>query len=148
LSSSKPYRLIVKVLSKSKAKLFRLIPLKSIISGEPFEVSFHFQNISEETFPGADFNYDIVWPSQQYNTETIKVPLLKKNGSYNTPSATINALSDGFGLVYIRKSPMHEGFYVIKDEKGGLRNVHFYRGKRVEDYIKKGFSVSSIKAKT
>ncbi|MDH5448321.1 MAG: hypothetical protein OEY24_08050 [Candidatus Bathyarchaeota archaeon] len=76
------------------------------------------------------------------------MPLLKKNGSYNTPSVTYNALSDGFGLVFISKSPTDKEVYVIKDEKGNLRKVLFYDGKRVEDYIKPGSSVSVIKAKT
>jgi len=50
LSSPESYRLIVKIFLKSKAKLFRLIPLKSVISGEPYEISFHIQNISEGIF--------------------------------------------------------------------------------------------------
>jgi len=148
LKEQKPYKLIVKISLKSKAKLFKSIPLKSVVKGEPYELTFYFQNIAEETFPGANFNFDIQWPTDQFDSGTIKVPLLEKNGSYNSPSATFTALSDNSALVFIRVSHHHEGEYHIKNEKNELRTVQFYKGKRVEDRIKSNRSISLINSKT
>lgn len=148
LKEQKPYKLIVKTSLKSKAKLFKSIPLKSVVSGEPYEITFYFQNIAEETFPGANFNFDIQWPSQQFDSGTIKVPPLNKNDAHNSSSTTFTALSDGSSLVFIRVNPYHMGEYHIKNEKNELRTVQFYKGKRVEDRIKSSASISLINSKT
>jgi len=148
LSELENYRLSVKVFLKSNAKLFKLIPLKSVISGEPYKLSFLFKNLAEETFPRSALKYNILWPTDQFDDGTIEVPPLKKNDSYNSPWFTYDALSDGFGLVFIRESPQHEGLYRVKDEEGRTRKIQFYRGKHPADIIRASSSIEGIKAKT
>jgi hypothetical protein len=137
-----PYKLIVKASLKSKAKFLKLFPIKSFIAGEPFELSFEIQNISEEGFPGADFSFKIVWPSGQVFFDGFPIPPLKKTEVYKSPAITTEALCNGFGLISIT-APLS-----IKDEQGKTRNITYYSGERVEDYIDIQSSISSVRAKT
>jgi len=129
MSRMESYKLVVKTFLKSKARLFRFLPMKSFVAGEFFEISFRLENMSQEAFPGADFSYKIDWPSGQRVNNLFPIPPLKRNETYNSPPFTTQALCDGFGLIFIT------GPLSIKDEQGKTREVTFYSGKRVEDYI-------------
>jgi hypothetical protein len=52
MSKSKPYRLLIRPLTESKAKFLRIFPLrkKSFVEGEKLRVSFELENISEKDF--------------------------------------------------------------------------------------------------
>jgi hypothetical protein len=142
MSGLEPYKLVVKTIVKSKAKLFKFLPTKSFVLGGSFQISFRFENMSQETFPGADCSYKIEWPSRQIVEHRFPISPLKKNEVYNSPTLTTEALCDGFGLIYIT------GLSTVKDEQGRTRQVKFYSGKRVEDYIDIEYSVSSVNAKS
>jgi len=142
MSILESYKLVVKTSLKSKARLLRFLPTKSFVAGEPFEISFEIQNISGEDFPGADFSYKIVWPSEQEVRDHFPIPPLKMNEIYNSPAITTEALCNGFGLIFIT------GPQSMKNEQCKVRNVTFYSGKRVEDYVDVSSSISSVKAKS
>ena len=115
--------------------------MKSFVEGEKYEISFRLENIGNEFFPGGDLPFQISWPSEQYTKGEFPIPPLKRNERYETPEASPNALSSGFGLVYIKLRQ-------VKNEEGEDHKVEFYSGKRVEDYIDISESISKIKVKT
>lgn len=143
MSKPEAYKLTIKAIVKSKAKLFKFIPLKSIVAGEIFKISFQFQNISDETFPGVSFNYQIFWPSEQFTTDDFEIPALKKNESYNSPTIETEAFCEGFALIFANKK--HE--LMVKDEQGRMRLVKLYKGKHEDDYLRPQYSIASAKAK-
>ncbi len=142
MSKPQPYKLIVTIIVKSKAKLFGFFPIKSVISGEFFEIHFQFENISEETFPGTDFLYSIEWPSVQSVRGSFPIGPLKKNQFHGSPPITTHALCEGFGLIFI-KGPL-----TVKDKQARTRQIEYYSGKRVEDHIDIRSSSASVIAKS
>lgn len=143
MSKPEPYKLTINVSLKSKAKLFKFFPMKSIISGQYFDIAVRLQNIGNETFPGADFHFEIVWPSQQMVKHRFPIPKLEVNEIYDSPKFKTEALCDGFGLIFLRgrRSP------IVKDGQGNLREIQFYEGKRTEDLMNIRVSVASINSK-
>lgn len=144
MTSPKPYKLIIRPILNSKAKLLKLFPTDSFIYHQPFEISFHFQNIGNETFPGAEFYYEIHWPSGQVVSERFPLPPLKKNESFDSSIFKTDALAEGYGLIFISR---RSSTLIIKDEKNFWpREVEFYKGERVEDYIDIRASIASVNA--
>jgi hypothetical protein len=148
-SEPQPYKLILKTELKSKAKLFRLIPLKSFVSGERFECSWLFRNVSNERFPGTASRrvpIEIICPSGQIVNTSFLIPPLGENEIWATPKLASEALCEGFGLIFIRwRTPF------VEDRKGKQRGVLFYRSKhslKQNDNIRISESISSIKAKS
>lgn len=143
MAELKPHKLIVKTSFKSRAKLFRLIPVKSFIIGETFELSFQFKNVNDKTFPGGVFSYEIRWPSQQAVQAFFSIPPLPTGESFESSRFKSEALCEGFGLVFVR------GNFFVTD-KGGKREVEFYTDELavpLADKVRRGTSIASIKAK-
>jgi len=143
MSNLKPYRLIIKPLTESKAKFLRIIPMrkKSFVEGEKLEISFELENLSNEIFPGGMLYFYINWTSGQQVRHSFPIPPLKPNQIWVTSKFETDALSHGFALIYIRMPDIH-------DEQGKPHDVEFYSGRRVENYIDIRASVAAIKVKT
>jgi hypothetical protein len=142
LANREPYRLIIRPLLKSKAKLLKLFPTDSFIYHQPFEIAFHFQNISDETFPGAEFYYEVHWPSGQVVWKKFSIPPLKKNEPFNSPIFKTAALCEGYGLILILRGAAQ---WIIKDEKSFWpREVECYRGEMAEDRMDISTNIASV----
>ena len=143
MSEPKAYKLIIKPLTESKAKFLRIFPMrkKSFLEGEPLNISFEIQNISEETFPGGMLYFYINWTSQQQVRHSFPIPPLEQNKTWITQKFETAALSQGFALIYINMPNIHDN-----ENKSHL--VEFYSGRRVENYIDSRASIDSIKVKT
>jgi hypothetical protein len=112
MSETKIHRLDVKPICKSRAKLLKLIPTKTVISGQQFDISFSFKNVGESAFPGCIFRWKIIWPSSQEDRGSFNVPALNKKESWiSTPHRT-DALCDGYGLIFIGEIPRLENALV------------------------------------
>jgi hypothetical protein len=131
----------VRTFSKSRARLFRLIPVKSFIIGETFQLSFQFKNIGDEAFPGGVFSYEIRWPSQQAVQALFSIPPLPAGESSQSPQFISEALCEGFGLVFMRRGS-------FETEKGGMREVEFYRDELLANKVFRDTSIAAIKTKT
>lgn len=142
MSKSQPYKLMIKTYTSSKAKFLKVIPMKSFVEGEKYEIYFRLENIGEEVFPGGDLHFRIAWPSQQFDEKIFPIPPLKVKETYDTPKFLGDALSDGYALVHIFK------MLNVKDKQSRSHLVEFYSGKRIEDRILLKESISSLKAKT
>ena len=141
MSAPQPYKLMIKTLTKSKSRFLKFIPMKSFVEGEPYEISFNLENIGEEVFPGGVLDFKITSPSKQEVRHHFPIPPLSRNESYPTSKYLTDALSDGYGLVYISMEDVHR-------EQGKVRQVEFYSGKRVEDRIYIQASISTIKSRS
>ena len=141
MTSPQPYKLMIKTLVKSKARYLKFIPTKSFVEGEKYEISFKLENIGKEVFPGTELYFRITWPSQQEVRHHFPIPPMKRNETYDTPKFLTDALSEGYGLIFISMHGIH-------DEQGKIRQVEFYSAKRVENYMDVRASISSIKSKT
>ena len=62
MSNAKPYRLIIKPLTESKAKFLRIFPMrkKSFVEREKLDISFELENMSDEVFPGGMLYFYII----------------------------------------------------------------------------------------
>jgi len=95
-----PNKLLIKTIVKSKAKFFRVITLKSFIAGEPYEISFKFENIGGKYIPSSSFSFSIRF-NQQIVWQTLVIPTLKKNEVYVSEPFNTDALSEGYDFVNI-----------------------------------------------
>lgn len=112
MSETKIYRLDVKPICKSRAKLLKLIPTKTVISGQQFDISFRFENVGEGIFPGCIFRWGITWPSNQKDGESVNVPALNEKGSWPSPPFRTDAFCDGYGFMFIEEIPQLENAFV------------------------------------
>ncbi len=143
MSNTKPYRLIIKSITESKAKFLRAFPMKkkSFVEGEKLDIFFELENMSEENFPGGMLYFYINWTSQQQVRHSFPILPLKPNQTWVTEKFETAALSQGFALIYISMPSIH-------DEHGQPHDVEFYSGRRLENYIDIRASIASIKVKT
>lgn len=141
MAKAKPYRILVEISFKSKARFFNFIPVKSIISGETFDLYFRFRNMSEESFPGTAFLFKIVWETGQTSRTDFEIPPLKENGTHEHLASDFYALGETTGLLIITHP------HNIKDKQGNPRNVEFYRGERQDGKIEHGEATIALKAK-
>ena len=142
MSCPQPYQLMIKTITRSKARFLKFFPMKSFVEGEEYEISFELENIGGEVFPGGEIYFEITWPSLQSVKHHFPILPLKRNEKCNTPKFLTEALCDGYGLVRISR-PCN-----VMDEQDKIRNVEFYSGKRVEDHMPTPGSIASIKSKS
>jgi hypothetical protein len=109
------YRLRVEPISVSKAKLLKFFHTKSFFAHQPLEISFLFENIGGERFPGGIFSWHIDWPSGQSVHENCEIPALEKNEKRGCKPYPTHALSEGFGLIFITDLPsVPNGFVILR----------------------------------
>lgn len=136
MTSLKPYRLMIKTLAKSKARFLKFIPIESFVEGEKFEVVFRVKNIGEEDFPKGVLRARIEWPSQQRTAFHGSIGPLKRNGPPQmVAKVLVDALSNGYGLIFIDK---------YEDLQGKSHVVEYYD----ENRVKYQHAISYIKFKT
>jgi hypothetical protein len=121
----------------SKAKLLKFFHTKSFYAHRPLEISFLFENVGEERFPGGIFSWHIDWPSGQSVHEDCEIPALERNEKRSSKPYQTDALSEGFGLIFIAKLPsVSNGFAILQ---AGTKEY-----KRPEDLVD---SIGSVLAK-
>ena len=153
LGSFKIYRLRVETSGKSKAKLLKFIPSKSFYAHQPLEISFLFENVGEETFPGGIFSWHIDWPSGQSVHDNCDIPALERNEKKSCKPYQTDALSEGFGLIFITNLPQAaNGFVTLQAGNKEYRryedladSIGFVLAKRTQEtYTFYGLIISAI----
>ena len=102
-----PYEILLKVESKSKAKILRK-HVKSYLVGHEFEVCFELTNVGSTVFPGGNFSVSIEWPNGQTVQEPYQIPTLDP-GEVRMHAFTTGALSRGFALFTFQSSLANDG---------------------------------------
>ena len=121
----------VEPISVSKARLLKFIPTKTFLAQQRLEISFLFENIGEEPFPGCVFSWHISWPNGQSVYASCDVPALQKNEKYSSEPYLTDALSEGFGLIFITNLPkVTNGFVMFQ-----IRNREYRRQGDLEESI-------------
>jgi hypothetical protein len=114
----KIYKLHVEPITTSKAKFLKFFGTKNFYANRPLEISFLFENISGEPFPGCTFSWRIAWPSGQAVEDGCNVPALQINEKWQSKPYPTDALSEGFGLISPTNLPRVANGSVVLDAGG------------------------------
>jgi hypothetical protein len=147
------YQLCVEPISVSKAKLLKFFNTKSFYAHRPLEISFRFENIGEEPFPGCIFSWHIAWPSGQAVYASCEVPALQRGENRQSKPYRTDALSEGFGLIFLTNFPsvpngstvLHVGNREYRKREDIIESFGSVLAKRTQElYTFYGLMISAI----
>ena len=145
MAGPQPYKLMIKSITESNAKLLKFFPMKSFVEREDYDISFQITNIGEQDFPRGHFFFDISWPSDRVVRRSFPIKPLAVNETCNTDKFTTGALFSGYGLILIATIGGTPIFY---PHYGKVLQVDFYTRKKPEDKIDPSVAFDHVKAKT
>jgi hypothetical protein len=93
------YTLRIEVSTKSTVKLWKLLPLKSFVLNEEFEIAFRFTNVGENRFPGGYVVMKINWFGGAPEFVSISLPKLERSSSMTTQPTRLRTHAIGMGIV-------------------------------------------------